>query len=69
MTRAAMNRVRRLEALTPTRQRRGFTSMEQDRTAFEAWKQTLIASGEAQEDDIFVQIKFVSPARAEEGVR
>jgi hypothetical protein len=69
MSRGTIKRVRRLEARKPARQVRGFTSMEQDDSAFEAWKQALIASGEAHEDDRFVQIKFVNPSRMEESVR
>ena len=61
MTRSVKRRIERLEALKPERPFRAFTSLEQDDAVFEAWRQGLIASGEAHEHDLFIRHVFVSP--------
>ncbi len=61
MTRSVKRRIERLEAVRPERPFRAFTSLEQDDTAFGAWRHGLIASGEAHEDDLFIRHVFVSP--------
>ena len=62
MTRNVNRRLERLEALRPERPFRAFTSLEQEDAAFEAWRQNLITSGEAREDDLFIRHVFVSPS-------
>ena len=61
MNRNVKRRLERLEALKPERPFRAFTSLEQDDEAFEAWRQDLLGSGEAHEDDLFIRHIFVSP--------
>ena len=61
MSRSVKRRIQRLEALKPERPFRALTSLEQDDTAFEAWRSGLVASGEAHEDYKFIRVIFVSP--------
>jgi len=62
MSRATALRLARLEAKRfPSRPVRCFQTHEQDDAAREAWKAALIASGEAVESDIFIQIRYVCP--------
>jgi len=65
MSRASALRLTRLEAKRPGRPVRVFQTLEQDDAAREAWKAALIASGEAVEGDIFIQIRYVAPPSRE----